>query len=134
MNDTHIEDSDDESDFYKILATWEQDEVKDMLSEIKKDTFDGSQGPQVGLTSDGHVAMLLVMTPATAKMVLDAWTEYTDHDCEPARVALMGYLLHQAMLLGMVLPALGDDVQDMDFFTHTDGQEPDDIEWLQDGT
>lgn len=107
-----------EGDFYKQMATVPSTEMTRLMMDLRKDTFDASIGPSIGRTADDNVGMLLVFTDGTGKMLLDAWMSWHDHKCEAALAAMMGWLVHQMMLLEMFAPAFPQAVRDAEFFTH----------------
>lgn len=111
-----------EGEFYKILATIEKADMSRLMMDLKKDTFDASNGPSIGRTADDHVGMMLVLTDGTGKMLLDAWMAWHDHKCDAALTALMGWLVHQMMLLELFAPAFPQSVKDTEFFDHGTAQ------------
>lgn len=107
-----------EGEFYKILATIPKQEMVGMMSDLKKDTFDASRGPQIGWTADGNVAILTVFTEGTGKMVMDAFKAFMDHECPAANDALVNWTMHQAMLLEMFSHQFSPEIAAQTFFKH----------------
>lgn len=106
-----------EAEFYKILGRM-QDDVDAMTVRLKKDTFDATGGPQVGITAQGNVGILMVVNQASAKMLYDAWQALLDHECEAGLQSILEYFWYQGLLLENLLPHLDAEVQQMEFFTH----------------
>jgi hypothetical protein len=106
-----------EREFYGIMAQ-DEDDVKKIALAIKKDTFDASEGLQIGVDARGNVAMMIVASPGTTKMMVDAWEDYHDHECEPAHTALMTFMQQCVGLMAMIQPALGEEVAQRKFFEH----------------
>lgn len=111
------DDPDWEAEFYAIMAH-NQADVDDIVTTIKKDTFDASMGQQVGITADGNVGMLLVVNQRSAKMLVDAWHGVMDHGCEAGIATIMQFFYYQGLLLSDLVPSLDPAVQATTFFEH----------------
>ena len=106
-----------EAEFYQVMAGIEPD-AKAMMLRIRKDTFDASKGPSIGITAAGDVGLMTVMSQPTAMLLMEAWEAYGEHGCESARQALMGFLMQQILLMNMLAPRLDESTKGMTFFEH----------------
>ena len=113
-------DSDVEAAFYRILASI-QDDTTQMLQSVKRDMFDATIGQQAGITTDGNVALMIVVNQPTAKMVLDAMRAVVDHKCQAGMDTVVSYMMYTASLLQGVLPQMNCEVQSTSFFPHEEG-------------
>ena len=113
------DDEDVEAAFYRLLAMMQDDAAK-MLLDIRKDTFDASSGMQIGITSDGNVAILLVVNPHTTKMVHDAFEGVVDHNCKAGSDTIFGFHMYTHALIKSIIPRLPCAIQETKFFTHGD--------------
>lgn len=112
------EETDWEGNFYKAMALIPKADIGRMVSNVKKDTFDASIGPSIGYNSDGDIALMLVFTESTGKMLLEAWDALADHSCHAAELALMGWVVHQMILLELFSPSFTADGETEPYFVH----------------
>lgn len=112
------EDFDYEAAFYGIAAA--NTDVTQAGVDTRRDLFDAREGQQVGITSDGLVGMMLVLTPASAKMLVEAFDGYVEHACEAGHDMLMSIAMIQNTLLSGLLdiPQFPADVRDTTYFRH----------------
>ena len=111
-----------EAEFYKTLVGTDWAET-DTATTVGKDLFDSLQGSQIGLNSDGNVALMMVIEPHSVDMLIQAWNAVVDHGCTEAEEALMLWMMPQMMLFNLAAPKL--KTKHHNYFPHDDEDEDD---------
>lgn len=107
--------SDDEGEFYRIMAST-QDDFRAAAIRVQKDFFDASEGSQVGITANGDIALVMVMSQSGVKMMLEAWDAFMDHKCDAGEDTIMGLAYATWVLMQQIEPHLDEDVRNLKFF------------------
>lgn len=100
-----------EQEFYSLMA--EHPELHTAaVADVSRDFFDGAEGDQAGIMSDGNVGVLFTCSQKGAVLLAGTIEHWVDHGC-PEAIQLALYVLTR---LGAQLQLIQDQFTDVDGF------------------